>query len=81
MPVRTGPIRGLSRLWTQDATKRSVQVNNMKKLAVFVSGGGSNLRQIHKACEAGHIEGEIVVCVLDYVVGILPCAQGKMPRL
>lgn len=66
LPLRSGPIRGLSRLCKQHNTKRSVQANSLKKLAVFVSGGGSNLQQIHKACAAGHIKGEIVVCLLSH---------------
>lgn len=64
LPVRSGSVRSLSRLCKQDATKRSIQANSLKKLAVFVSGGGSNLRQIHKACETGQIKGEIVVCYI-----------------
>lgn len=34
-----------------------------KKLAVFVSGGGSNFRSIHEACLRGSIHGDIVVVV------------------
>ena len=32
-----------------------------KRLAVFVSGGGSNFKQIHKGCLNGSIRGEVVV--------------------
>ena len=34
-----------------------------KKLAVFVSGGGSNFRSIHEACLNGSILGDVVVLV------------------
>ncbi|KAI3414490.1 5'-phosphoribosylglycinamide transformylase [Psidium guajava] len=36
-----------------------------KKLAVFVSGGGSNFRSIHEACVAGLVHGEVVVLVTN----------------
>lgn len=36
-----------------------------KKLAVFVSGGGSNFRSIHEACIAGSVHGEVVVLVTN----------------
>lgn len=36
-----------------------------KKLAVFVSGGGSNFRSIHEAALEGSIHGEIVVVVTN----------------
>lgn len=36
-----------------------------KKLAVFVSGGGSNFRSIHEACVAGSVHGEVVVLVTN----------------
>jgi hypothetical protein len=32
-----------------------------KRLAVFVSGSGSNMQMIHQACISGHTGGEIVV--------------------
>ena len=32
-----------------------------KRLAVFVSGGGSNFKAIHAACLSGHINAEVVV--------------------
>jgi hypothetical protein len=32
-----------------------------KRLAVFVSGGGSNFKQIHKGCREGAINGDILV--------------------
>lgn len=35
------------------------------KLAVFVSGGGSNFRAIHKSIQEGKIYGEIAVVVSD----------------
>ncbi|KAH7838145.1 hypothetical protein Vadar_022552 [Vaccinium darrowii] len=36
-----------------------------KKLAVFVSGGGSNFRSIHEAILGGSVQGEIVVLVTN----------------
>lgn len=36
-----------------------------KKLAVFVSGGGSNFRAIHEAAENGVVNGKIAVLVAD----------------
>ncbi|XP_050375651.1 phosphoribosylglycinamide formyltransferase, chloroplastic [Argentina anserina] len=36
-----------------------------KKLAVFVSGGGSNFRSIHEACVRGSIHGDVVVLVTN----------------
>ncbi|KAK4803707.1 hypothetical protein SAY86_003524 [Trapa natans] len=36
-----------------------------KKLAVFVSGGGSNFRSIHEACINGFVHGEIAVLVTN----------------
>ncbi|XP_048127737.1 phosphoribosylglycinamide formyltransferase, chloroplastic isoform X2 [Rhodamnia argentea] len=36
-----------------------------KKLAVFVSGGGSNFQSIHEACVAGSVHGEVVALVTN----------------
>ncbi|XVF87819.1 hypothetical protein PTKIN_Ptkin18bG0151400 [Pterospermum kingtungense] len=36
-----------------------------KRLAVFVSGGGSNFRSIHQACIEGSVNGVVVVLVTD----------------
>ncbi|KAJ4713168.1 phosphoribosylglycinamide formyltransferase, chloroplastic-like [Melia azedarach] len=36
-----------------------------KKLAVFVSGGGSNFRSIHAACVGGSVHGDVVVLVTN----------------
>lgn len=36
-----------------------------KRLAVFISGGGSNFRKIHEACELDRINGEVVVVITD----------------
>ncbi|CAI0415531.1 unnamed protein product [Linum tenue] len=36
-----------------------------KKLAVFVSGGGSNFKSIHEACVEGSVHGEIVALVTN----------------
>jgi phosphoribosylglycinamide formyltransferase len=36
-----------------------------KRLAVFVSGGGSNFRSIHEAALGGKVNGDMVVLVTD----------------
>lgn len=36
-----------------------------KKLAAFVSGGGSNFRSIHEATCRGRIHGDVAVVVTD----------------
>ncbi|XP_022721046.1 phosphoribosylglycinamide formyltransferase, chloroplastic-like [Durio zibethinus] len=36
-----------------------------KRLAVFVSGGGSNFRAIHQACVEGSVNGDVVVLVTN----------------
>ena len=36
-----------------------------KRLAVFVSGGGSNFRSIHEATLGGPVHGDVVVLVTD----------------
>jgi len=36
-----------------------------KKLAVFVSGGGSNFRSIHEASKRGSLHGDVTVLVTD----------------
>lgn len=36
-----------------------------KRLAVFVSGGGSNFRSIHEATLCGSVYGDVVVLVTD----------------
>nr|CAB3484537.1 unnamed protein product [Digitaria exilis] len=36
-----------------------------KRLAVFVSGGGSNFRAIHEAALGGEVHGDVVVLVTD----------------
>lgn len=38
-------------------------VKRKKNLAVFVSGGGSNFRAVHKAILSGEVNGEVVVLV------------------
>lgn len=37
--------------------------SSKRRLAVFVSGGGSNFRCIHEACLRGDVHGEVVVVV------------------
>jgi len=36
-----------------------------KKLAVFVSGGGSNFRKIHEGCSDGSVNGDVVLLVTN----------------
>ncbi|XVE51028.1 hypothetical protein DITRI_Ditri02bG0005400 [Diplodiscus trichospermus] len=36
-----------------------------KRLAVFVSGGGSNFKSIHQACVEGSVNGDVVVLVTN----------------
>ena len=46
-----------------------------KRLAVFVSGGGSNFRSIHEACVRGLIHGDIVVLVTNKQgIDIIACS-------
>lgn len=66
-----GPSRTFSSLCKQTSSQRCVLAHGLKNLAVFVSGGGSNLQQIHKACSAGHIKGEILVCTCSYMLRTL----------
>lgn len=48
-----------------------ISVVKRKKLAVFVSGGGSNFRSIQEACAAGSINGDIVLLVTNKKGGAL----------
>lgn len=43
----------------------SGSAGSKKKLAVFVSGGGSNFRAIHEAALSGNVHGEVAVVVTD----------------
>ncbi len=43
------------------AASSSIRSQNPAKLAVFVSGGGSNFRAIHDAILSGHIHAQIAV--------------------
>ncbi|CAH2034691.1 unnamed protein product [Thlaspi arvense] len=36
-----------------------------KKLAVFVSGGGSNFKKIHEGCSSGLVKGDVVLLVTN----------------
>ncbi|DBA98485.1 TPA: hypothetical protein ACH3X3_012481 [Trebouxia sp. C0006] len=47
------------------AASSSIRSQNPAKLAVFVSGGGSNFRAIHDAILSGHIHAQIAVVVSD----------------
>ncbi|WOL17930.1 phosphoribosylglycinamide formyltransferase, chloroplastic [Canna indica] len=48
------------------ATKKTSQsLTQRKKLAVFVSGGGSNFRSIHEATKGGLVHGDISILVTD----------------
>ena len=41
------------------------RVVKRKKLAVFISGGGSNFKSVHEACFEGLVHGDIVVLVTN----------------
>ena len=43
----------------------SKEIDARKRIAVLVSGGGSNLQAIINHCEAGNIQGEIVCVISD----------------
>lgn len=43
-----------------------------KKLAVFVSGGGSNFRSIHEASKRGSLNGDVIVLVTNKKGNDLP---------
>lgn len=45
------------------ASRMRAQAEEGKRLAVFVSGGGSNFRAIHEACMEGRIRGNVVAVV------------------
>lgn len=47
------------------ASEPAIDKGPKKRLAVFVSGGGSNFKAIHAACLDGRIHGEVVVVVSD----------------
>ncbi|XP_028791542.1 phosphoribosylglycinamide formyltransferase, chloroplastic [Neltuma alba] len=51
-------------VFTTEASNLSAQVRR-KKLAVFVSGGGSNFRSIHEASIKGSIHGDVSVLVTN----------------
>lgn len=44
---------------------RAQVTGRRKKLAVFVSGGGSNFRSIHEASKRGSLHGDVVVLVTN----------------
>ncbi|RAL53246.1 hypothetical protein DM860_006918 [Cuscuta australis] len=54
----------------------SVETQKKKKFAVFVSGGGSNFKAIHKATLQGSIQGEVVVLVTNKI----DCGGAKYAR-
>jgi phosphoribosylglycinamide formyltransferase len=58
------PIRA-SRGRTATVVRASAAKKDPANLAVFVSGGGSNMRAIHAACEDGRVDGRIAVVVTN----------------
>ncbi|GAU21169.1 hypothetical protein TSUD_10860 [Trifolium subterraneum] len=44
---------------------RAEVTGRRKKLAVFVSGGGSNFKSIHEASKRGSLHGDVVVLVTN----------------
>jgi phosphoribosylglycinamide formyltransferase len=66
------PLIQSQQQWQQQAQRSSCVVSaappehveagsSKKRLAVFVSGGGSNFKAIHAACQKGIINAEVVV--------------------
>jgi len=45
--------------------EHEVRAVRRKKLAVFVSGGGSNFRSIHEASKRGSLHGDVTVLVTN----------------
>lgn len=41
------------------------EAGRRKKLAVFVSGGGSNFKKIHEGCIGGSVKGDVVLLVTN----------------
>ncbi|ESQ33707.1 hypothetical protein EUTSA_v10008369mg [Eutrema salsugineum] len=41
------------------------EARKRKKLAVFVSGGGSNFKKIHEGCSGGSVKGDVVLLVTN----------------
>ncbi|XP_065862501.1 phosphoribosylglycinamide formyltransferase, chloroplastic-like [Euphorbia lathyris] len=60
--VNTAEVLGSAVFHQEDCNKPEVK---RKKLAVFVSGGGSNFKSIHHACLQGSIHGDIVSVVTN----------------
>ncbi|XP_010499671.1 PREDICTED: phosphoribosylglycinamide formyltransferase, chloroplastic-like [Camelina sativa] len=49
-----------------DVSRRDgVIIIRRKKLAVFVSGGGSNFKKIHEGCSVGSVHGDVVLLVTN----------------
>lgn len=44
---------------------RDEEAISRKKLAVFVSGGGSNFKKIHEGCIGGSVQGDLVLLVTN----------------
>jgi hypothetical protein len=65
------PLMQSQQQWQQQAQRSScvaragppehVEAGSKKRLAVFVSGGGSNFKAIHAACQKGVINAEVAV--------------------
>jgi len=57
------------RVWcsssSDTADVRAQVTGRRKKLAVFVSGGGSNFKSIHEASKRGSLHGDVVVLVTN----------------
>ncbi|KAI4365040.1 hypothetical protein MLD38_021060 [Melastoma candidum] len=65
------PLTGVERVRDDDDAVAVADVGSetgglrRKKLAAFVSGGGSNFRAIHEACLAGLVHGDVAVLVTN----------------
>tara|TARA_B100000519_G_scaffold195892_1_gene201472 strand:- start:109 stop:846 length:738 start_codon:yes stop_codon:yes gene_type:complete len=61
-----------------DDTQESKKKKKKKNIAVFISGGGSNMKAIHAACESGQINGRIsVVITSSSTAGGVEWAMGR----
>ena len=51
--------------FTRTVAKVDEEAISRKKLAVFVSGGGSNFKKIHEGCLGGSVQGDLVLLVTN----------------
>ena len=61
--LEQGPKNHWRRRGAVHVAAQAQEASRPKRLAVFVSGGGSNFKQIHSGCIGGQIKGEVAVCI------------------